>query len=253
MAGVYDETDRLRGTSSVTSPTTSSATASWFSTWIDSVAVRPFAGRPRGLGPLFEGRNLPRLKLSRQATDHSQSVATRPIGPSPGRLPPLVKIGLMRKVDRHGTSTTSPPDSDAQTEKLNGEPKLRGGGPPIVEPTAARTRAPTTARKRPQADEVVVLIPVFNDWESLAQLLPKLDSVLAAHFLSVDVLVVDDGSTVEPECELETRRRSRPSAESTSCGSGETWGINERSPLVLPMSKTVFQPSGRGHGWRRRG
>jgi len=53
--------------------------------------------------------------------------------------------------------------------------------------------------------EVVVLIPVFNDWPSLAQLLPKLDSALAAHFLTVDVLVVDDGSTVAAAPELETR------------------------------------------------
>ena len=52
--------------------------------------------------------------------------------------------------------------------------------------------------------EVVILIPVFNDWASVARLLPRLDSVLAAHFLTVDVLIVDDGSTEEPEDELET-------------------------------------------------
>jgi polyisoprenyl-phosphate glycosyltransferase len=50
-----------------------------------------------------------------------------------------------------------------------------------------------------RAGNAVMLIPVFNDWASLAQLLPRLDSVLAAHFLTVDVLVVDDGSTIEPE------------------------------------------------------
>jgi glycosyltransferase involved in cell wall biosynthesis len=48
-----------------------------------------------------------------------------------------------------------------------------------------------------KADGVMILIPVFNDWESLSQLLPRLDAALAPHFLTVDVLIVDDGSTVE--------------------------------------------------------
>jgi glycosyltransferase involved in cell wall biosynthesis len=48
----------------------------------------------------------------------------------------------------------------------------------------------------------VIMIPVFNDWASLAQLLPRLDAVLASHFLMVDVLVVDDGSTIEPAADL---------------------------------------------------
>jgi len=47
--------------------------------------------------------------------------------------------------------------------------------------------------------EVVILIPAFNDWASLAQLLPRLDSMLAAHQVAVDVLIVDDGSTTEPD------------------------------------------------------
>ena len=51
--------------------------------------------------------------------------------------------------------------------------------------------------------EAVILIPLFNDWASLAKLLPRLDSVLAAHFLTVDVLIVDDGSTVDPESDHE--------------------------------------------------
>ena len=45
---------------------------------------------------------------------------------------------------------------------------------------------------------VVILIPVFNDWESLAELLPRIDAVLADRGIGADVLVVDDGSTAEP-------------------------------------------------------
>ncbi len=52
----------------------------------------------------------------------------------------------------------------------------------------------------PEASGVpLVLIPVFNDWASLSRLLTELDSVLAAHDIEADVLVVDDGSTVEPD------------------------------------------------------
>jgi polyisoprenyl-phosphate glycosyltransferase len=54
------------------------------------------------------------------------------------------------------------------------------------------------------AAEAVIMIPVYNDWASLAQLLPRLDSALASHFLTVDVLVVDDGSTLAPESEFES-------------------------------------------------
>ncbi len=45
----------------------------------------------------------------------------------------------------------------------------------------------------------MILVPVFNDWDSLDKLLPKLDQVLAGHGLEADVLVVDDGSTLEPD------------------------------------------------------
>ena len=49
------------------------------------------------------------------------------------------------------------------------------------------------------AGSIVILIPVFNDWASLARLLPRLDAALADQGLEADVLVVDDGSTMEPE------------------------------------------------------
>jgi polyisoprenyl-phosphate glycosyltransferase len=52
--------------------------------------------------------------------------------------------------------------------------------------------------------QIVILIPIFDDWAALAQLVPKLDSVMASHFRTVDVLVVDDGSTTLPDGTLES-------------------------------------------------
>lgn len=49
---------------------------------------------------------------------------------------------------------------------------------------------------------VVILIPVFNDWESLRLLLPAIDRALAAAGRSARVFVVDDGSTLEPPDEF---------------------------------------------------
>ena len=62
---------------------------------------------------------------------------------------------------------------------------------------------PASSRRPMESGSIVVLIPVFNDWASLARLLPRLDAVLAAHDRKADVLVVDDGSTMEPEEDLE--------------------------------------------------
>ncbi|CAK8991824.1 Undecaprenyl-phosphate 4-deoxy-4-formamido-L-arabinose transferase (Undecaprenyl-phosphate Ara4FN transferase) (Ara4FN transferase) [Durusdinium trenchii] len=44
---------------------------------------------------------------------------------------------------------------------------------------------------------VIVLIPVYNDWESVSQLLPMIDAALAEHSetTAISVLLVDDGST----------------------------------------------------------
>ena len=44
-----------------------------------------------------------------------------------------------------------------------------------------------------------ILIPIFNDWEVAALLLPHVDRVLTEHGLTADVVLVDDGSTVRPE------------------------------------------------------
>lgn len=49
------------------------------------------------------------------------------------------------------------------------------------------------------ADDLLILIPVYNDWSSFQQLAGKLDSVLAAEGLRARILVVDDCSTRVPQ------------------------------------------------------
>jgi hypothetical protein len=67
----------------------------------------------------------------------------------------------------------------------------------------ANPRPHTTILRDPNsAGQIVVLIPIFNDWESLSRLLPRLDHSLAARALEARVLVVDDGSTGEPKEDL---------------------------------------------------
>ena len=49
---------------------------------------------------------------------------------------------------------------------------------------------------------LVILLPVFNDWESVRILLPVLDQHLLASGRKARVLLVDDGSTEEPPAAL---------------------------------------------------
>lgn len=46
-------------------------------------------------------------------------------------------------------------------------------------------------------NELRVLIPIYNDWAAVGLLLLGLDRVLAGAGLIADILLVDDGSTVE--------------------------------------------------------
>ncbi len=76
------------------------------------------------------------------------------------------------------------------------EPDLQASGPgPFGEPFA-----PIDEFASPdEAGPIVVLMPVFNDWESLALLLPALDESLAARGFQAEVLLIDDGSPIEPD------------------------------------------------------
>ena len=47
-------------------------------------------------------------------------------------------------------------------------------------------------------DRLVLLLPVFNDWEAVRLLLDKIDAALAGQPLRPEILIVDDGSTEPP-------------------------------------------------------
>jgi len=49
----------------------------------------------------------------------------------------------------------------------------------------------------PSGQSLVILLPVFNDWESVRRLLPMLDHHLSVSNRKARVLLVDDGSTTE--------------------------------------------------------
>lgn len=52
---------------------------------------------------------------------------------------------------------------------------------------------PTSGRS-----DVLILIPIYNDWDAVGLLLPILDRVLTGAGVVADVLLVDDGSTLQP-------------------------------------------------------
>jgi polyisoprenyl-phosphate glycosyltransferase len=61
---------------------------------------------------------------------------------------------------------------------------------------------------KPQADStIIIMIPVYNDWEALDLLVGALDEKLAENGLKVDIILVDDGSTDGPDrCRWVQRR-----------------------------------------------
>lgn len=69
-------------------------------------------------------------------------------------------------------------------------------------PPKAATANEGAEAGRPRLDSVVVVIPVFNDWSSLARLVPEIDAALGSAGLSGRVTIVDDGSTLEVPAEI---------------------------------------------------
>lgn len=57
------------------------------------------------------------------------------------------------------------------------------------------TQKPLLKKDFLKESSVIVMIPVFNDWDSLSVLLEELASTLDAQDLSIQVLIVDDAST----------------------------------------------------------
>ncbi|HET9369908.1 MAG TPA: glycosyltransferase [Vicinamibacterales bacterium] len=55
---------------------------------------------------------------------------------------------------------------------------------------------------QPQPDALAVLIPIYDDWDAVAMLLPRLDESLHAAHLGARVILVDDGSTTEAPAAL---------------------------------------------------
>ena len=46
---------------------------------------------------------------------------------------------------------------------------------------------------------IVIVTPLYNDWDSFVQLVPVIDHNLGSRHIDVTVLAVDDGSLLEPD------------------------------------------------------
>src|SRR4029450_11691335 len=57
-------------------------------------------------------------------------------------------------------------------------------------------------------NQLIILMPVYNDWDALGRLLPALAHELSTDGLRAAVLLVDDGSTVPPSKNLGTESYS---------------------------------------------
>jgi glycosyltransferase involved in cell wall biosynthesis len=51
----------------------------------------------------------------------------------------------------------------------------------------------------PARDPILILIPLYNDWETFAKLVPRLDAVFASSGRQADILIVDDASVIDAD------------------------------------------------------
>src|SRR5580765_6950647 len=52
-------------------------------------------------------------------------------------------------------------------------------------------------KETPEGSPFLIIMPVFDDWLSLDPLLQQLDEELSRKDLKVEILVIDDGSTIK--------------------------------------------------------
>jgi len=69
------------------------------------------------------------------------------------------------------------------------------------------TALDAVAPRKPSGCDTVIVVPVYDDWESFEVLIGRLDTALAKAGMRTDVLVVDDASTTEPSRSMFADRR----------------------------------------------
>jgi polyisoprenyl-phosphate glycosyltransferase len=69
-------------------------------------------------------------------------------------------------------------------------------GNPRMHSSAMAEGDPAIVASSGRHDKLILLIPVYNDWQALSLLLPILERELNASGLRADILLVDDGSTI---------------------------------------------------------
>ena len=101
-------------------------------------------------------------------------------------------------------------------------------------------------------DDVIVLIPVYNDWEAAGLLISRLDLELRSARGRGHIVLIDDGSTTSPEGLLPAKLTAIDRVSVLSLRRN----LGHQRALAVGLSYVEahlpFKVAGR-HGWRRRG